>query len=60
VVPLVLTISVVYKCTRIGSLRLLPRDSLIMTAQILLVMVFAAALLAVGYSAYIRIPFFVH
>ncbi len=56
VVPLVIAISVVYKCTRINSLR--PparRGSLIMSAQILIVMVLAAgALWAISY-AYVRI-----
>jgi len=59
VVPLVLAISVVYKCTRIEDVRKLPGQALIMTGQVLMVMAFTAVLLAVGYLAYARygVPF---
>jgi hypothetical protein len=54
--PLVLAISVVYKCTRITELRNLPKDAAIMSVQILLVMGLAAVVLATGYWAYLRLP----
>ncbi len=60
VVPLVIAVSLVYKCTRISSLRDLPRDIAIMSTQILIVMVIGAGLLAAGYWAYIRIPLLMH
>jgi hypothetical protein len=57
VVPLVLAIGIVYKGTRIASVRQLPKDVTIMSVQVMIVMVVAATLLAAGYWAYIRIPF---
>jgi len=55
VLPLVVAISVVYKTTRLEHLKSLPRDAAIMSAQMLLVMAFAAVLLACGYWAYLRV-----
>jgi hypothetical protein len=55
VIPLVIAISIVYKCTRIESLRALPREAAIMSVQIVVVMVLAAVLLAAGYWGYLRI-----
>ncbi len=55
VLPLVIAISVVYKATRLERLKDLPRDAAIMSAQMLLVMAFAAVILASGYWAYLRI-----
>jgi hypothetical protein len=52
--PLVVIISVVYKCTRIADLRKLPRDAAVMSAQIVVVMAFAAVLLYFGYYAYVK------
>jgi hypothetical protein len=59
VIPLVVAVSTVYKCTRIDDLRKLPGQAAIMTLQVLLVMVVCAVLLAVGYTSYIRlgVPF---
>ena len=54
VLPLVIAISVVYKCTRVKTLKDLPRDAGVMCAQILVVMAFAAVVLACGYWAYLR------
>jgi hypothetical protein len=58
VVPLVIAISIVYRCTRTQDLRVLPREAAIMSTQIILVMALAALLLATGYALYIRLPFF--
>lgn len=55
VLPLVIAISIVYKCTRIESVRALPRESAIMSLQIMLVMAFAAAILAGGYYGYVHV-----
>ena len=55
VIPLVLSISVVYKCTRVTSVRTLPKEAVIMSAQIIVVMIFAALVLALGYWTYLRI-----
>jgi hypothetical protein len=55
VIPLVVAISVVYKATRLEKLRDLPREATVMTAQMLIVMVVAAAILTGGYWAYLRI-----
>lgn len=54
VLPLVIAISVVYKCTRVETLKALPKDAAIMCAQILVVMAFAAVVLASGYWAYLK------
>jgi hypothetical protein len=54
VIPLVIAISVVYKCTRVADLRHLPRDAAIMSAQIVVVMAFAAVLLYIGYFTYVK------
>ncbi len=54
-VPLVVLISVVYKGARVESLKTLPRDAAVMSAQLLLVMAFAGAVLAVGYWAYLHV-----
>ena len=42
VIPLVFVISLVYKCTRTENLAELPKTTVIMTAQILIVMTIAA------------------
>ena len=55
VLPLAVAISVVYKTTRLEKLADLPRETAIMTAQLLLVMLFAALVLACGYWAYLRL-----
>jgi hypothetical protein len=55
VIPLVLAISIVYKTTRLEKLADLPREAAVMTAQMLIVMVVAAALLSGGYWAYLRV-----
>jgi hypothetical protein len=53
-IPLVVIISVTYKCTRIANLKRLPRDAAVMSAQIVVVMAFAAVLLYFGYYAYVK------
>ena len=55
VIPLVIAISLVYRGTRMKDLRRLPRDATIMTVQILVTMVFAAAALGGLYWAAIRV-----
>jgi hypothetical protein len=55
VVPLVIAISLVYKCTRIEHLADLPKEAAVMSAQIIVVMLFAALILAMGYWGYVRI-----
>jgi hypothetical protein len=55
VIPLVVVISLVYKCTRVQSLGTLPRDAAIMCLEIIVVMVLAAVVLAAGYWGYLRI-----
>jgi hypothetical protein len=55
VIPLVVAVSTVYKCTRIDDLRKLPAQAGILTFQLLLAMVICAILLAVGYTTYIRL-----
>ncbi len=59
VLPLVVAVSIVYKCTRIPNVRDLPKAAALMSFQIIVVMAFAAFILAAGYWAYIRlvIPF---
>ena len=54
VIPLVLAISIVYKSTRVQSLRALPKDAAIMSAQIVVIMAFAAVVLASGYWMYLK------
>jgi len=54
VIPLVIAISIVYKCTRVSSLKALPRDAAIMSAQIMVVMGFAAVVLYFGYWTYVK------
>ncbi len=54
VVPLVLAISVVYKGTRVTTLKSLPKDAAIMSAQIVVVMALAGVVLACGYWAYLK------
>jgi len=54
VIPLVVAISVVYKGTRVQSLKTLPKEAAIMSAQIVLVMAFAAVVLAGGYWMYLK------
>ncbi|MCL2646903.1 MAG: hypothetical protein FWD61_07835 [Phycisphaerales bacterium] len=53
--PLVVAISVVYKGTRIKHLRQLPREAIILSMQIILLMVVAAAILGGLYWAWIRV-----
>jgi len=55
VLPLVVAISVVYKCTRVERLADLPREAAVMSAQIIVIMIFAALILALGYWGYVRI-----
>ena len=55
VLPLVVAISVVYKCTRIERLADLPKEAAVMSVQIIVVMLFAALILAMGYWGYVRI-----
>jgi hypothetical protein len=55
VIPLVLAISMVYKATRLKDLRRLPKDAAVMSVQILVMMVFAAAALGGLYWAAIRV-----
>jgi len=52
--PLVLAICIVYKGTRVQTLKALPKDTAIMCAQIVLVMAFAAVALASGYWMYLK------
>ena len=52
--PLVLAICIVYKGTRVQTLKALPKDAAIMCAQIVLVMAFAAVALAGGYWMYLK------
>jgi hypothetical protein len=54
VIPLVVAISVVYKGTRVKELKDLPRDAAIMCAQVMIMMAFAAVVLACGYWAYVK------
>ena len=56
VVPLVLVISIVYKCTRIEKLSEWPRTSVVMATETIIMMVIAAMLLAATYWLYVRIP----
>ena len=53
-IPLVIVISLVYKCTRVTELRSLPKEAAIMSAQVVVVMAFAAVVLGAGYWAYVR------
>ena len=53
--PLVVAISVVYKTTRVEHLWELPREAAVMSAQMLVIMAFAAVILACGYWSYLRI-----
>ena len=53
-IPLVMAISIVYKGTRVQSLTTLPKDAAIMCAQIVVVMAFAAVVLAGGYWMYLK------
>jgi hypothetical protein len=53
-IPLVIVISVVYKATRVDSLKSLPKDAGIMILQLILVMGVAAAILASGYWTYLH------
>ena len=53
-IPLVLAVSIVYKGTRVQSLKTLPKDAAIMCAQIVLVMAFSAVVLASGYWMYLK------
>jgi hypothetical protein len=54
VIPLVLVISVVYKGTRVESLKTLPRDASVMIGQLIVVMGIAAFVLACGYWTYLH------
>jgi predicted exporter len=54
VIPLVLAISIVYKGTRVQTLKTLPKDAAIMSAQIVAIMAFAAVALASGYWMYLK------
>ena len=54
VIPLVVAISVVYKCTRIKELKTLPRDAAIMSGELIAVMIVAGLVLAAGYWAYLH------
>jgi len=54
VLPLVIVISLVYKCTRIKDLKDLPKAAAIMSAQIFVVMAVAAGILATAYWAYVK------
>jgi hypothetical protein len=54
VIPLVVIICVVYKGTRVGSLKALPRDAAVMCVQLILVMAFAGVVLACGHWAYLH------
>jgi hypothetical protein len=53
-IPLVLIISVVYKGTRVDSLKALPREAGIMVGQLIIVMGVAAFVLACGYWTYLH------
>ncbi|HUO08840.1 MAG TPA: hypothetical protein VM008_11105 [Phycisphaerae bacterium] len=55
VIPLVVAITLVYKGTRMKELRTLPRDATIMSVQILVLMVFAAAALGGLYWIAVRV-----
>lgn len=55
VIPLVVAICLVYKATRLKELRGLPKEAAIMSAQILVLMVFAAAALGGLYWAAVRV-----
>ena len=54
VIPLVVVISVVYKGTRVESVKALPKEAAVMSAQLILVMGSAAVVLACGYWAYLH------
>jgi hypothetical protein len=54
VIPLVVAISVVYKCTRIPSLKTLAREAAIMSLELIVAMAFAALVLGIGYWGYIH------
>jgi hypothetical protein len=53
-IPLVFMISVVYKGTRVESLKSLPREAAIMIGQLIVVMGVAAFILACGYWTYVH------
>ena len=55
VIPLVVAISLVYKATRMKELRGLPKEAAIMSTQILVMMVVAAAVLGGLYWAAVRV-----
>jgi hypothetical protein len=55
VIPLVAVISVVYKGTRVESLKSLPKDAAIMSVQLILVMAAAGVVLACGYWGYLHV-----
>jgi hypothetical protein len=54
VIPLVVIICVVYKGTRVASLKSLPREAALMCVQLVLVMVFAGVVLACGHWLYLH------
>ncbi|MGN6370594.1 MAG: hypothetical protein ACTHN5_20265 [Phycisphaerae bacterium] len=55
VIPLVIAISLVYKATRLKELSTLPKHAAIMSVQILVLMTFAAILLAALYWSAVRV-----
>ena len=54
VIPLVVAISVVYKCTRVLSVKTLAREAIVMSVQLIGVMIFAGFVLGFGYWAYLK------
>ena len=53
-IPLVVIISVVYKGTRVESMKGLAKEAAVMSTQLILVMAFAGVALAAGYWVYLH------
>lgn len=54
VIPLVVAICVVYKCTRVKELKTLAKEAAVMSAELIAVMIFAGFVLAAGYWTYLK------
>jgi hypothetical protein len=55
VIPLVVIISVVYKGTRVASVKALAKEAAVMSVQLVLVMAFAGVALALGHWVYLHL-----
>jgi hypothetical protein len=55
VIPLVVVVSVVYKGTRVASLKTLAKDATRMSVELMAVMAFAGVVLALGHWVYLHL-----